>query len=100
MEIEIIDDRSGTAGRYHLMVDDIEMGELDYRDADGRRAFLHTGVRPTYQGRGLAAELVRRGLRDARARNLKVIPLCSYVEAYIARHPDEADLVAPAPPTT
>lgn len=100
MEIEISEERRGTVGQYHLIVDDVEMGELDYRDADGRRTFLHTGVRPSYQGRGLAAELVRRGLGDARARNLKVIPLCSYVAAYIARHPDEADLAGRATPST
>lgn len=93
MDIQITDERHGALGQYHLLVDGVEVGELDYRDGDGRRLFTHTGVRPAYEGRGLAARLVRRGLDDARAEQLSVVPQCSYVAAYIAQHPDDADLL-------
>ncbi|MGN6694566.1 MAG: GNAT family N-acetyltransferase [Aquihabitans sp.] len=94
MDIDITDERHGSLGQYHLVVDGTEVGELDYRDGDGRRVFTHTGVRPTHEGQGLAAQLVRRGLDDARAEQLKVVPQCSYVAAYIAQHPDDIDLLA------
>jgi predicted GNAT family acetyltransferase len=93
MDIEITDERHGALGQYHLFVDGVEGGELDYRDGDGKRVFSHTGVRPALEGNGLAAQLVRRGLDDARAEGLKVVPQCSYVAAYIAQHPDDADLL-------
>lgn len=96
MNIEITDERRGAGGQYHLIVDGTEVGELDYRDGDGRRVFTHTGVRTAYEGHGLAAQLVRRGLDDARAEEMKVVPQCSYVAAYIARHPDDVDLLATA----
>jgi len=96
MDIEITDERHGALGQYHLIVDGKEVGELDYRYGDGRRVFTHTGVRPELEGNGLAAQLVRRGLDDARAEQLKVVPQCSYVAAFIARHPDDADLLPTA----
>jgi predicted GNAT family acetyltransferase len=96
MDTTITDERAGASGRYHLVVDGDEVGELDYRDADGRRTFTHTGVRPAFGGKGLAAQLVRRGLDDARAEGVQVIPQCSYVAAYLAQHPDDIDLLATA----
>lgn len=94
MDIEITDERNGETGTYHLVVDGTEVGELDYRDGAGRRTFTHTGVRPAFEGQGLAAQLVRRGLDDARAEGISVVPQCSYVAAYIAQHPDDIDLLA------
>ncbi|MCU1370553.1 MAG: hypothetical protein JWO77_1747 [Ilumatobacteraceae bacterium] len=94
MDITITDERHGATGRYHLVVDGDDVGELDYRDGDGRRVFTHTGVRPSLEGQGLAAQLVRRGLDDAREEGLEVVPQCSYVAAYLARHPEDTDLVA------
>ena len=94
MSIEITRESRGDAGRYRLTVDGDDVGELDYRDDDGRRVFTHTGVRPSHEGRGLAAQLGGRGLDDARAEGFAGVPQCSYVAAYLAQHPDDLDLVA------
>ena len=51
-------------------------------------AFTHTEVPPSLQGRGLAAALVREALAWAAAHGLQVRPLCSYVAAYLRRHPE------------
>jgi predicted GNAT family acetyltransferase len=85
------DDRGG--GRYTILVDGKAAGELDYRTIEGRRAPTHTGVRDAYEGQGLAAQLARRALDDARADGLQVVPLCPYVASYIQKHPDDQDLV-------
>jgi uncharacterized protein len=53
----------------------------------------HTGVPHAIRGRGIAAELVRAALAFARDEGLKVRPDCSYVEAYMRRHPDTLDLL-------
>jgi predicted GNAT family acetyltransferase len=37
---------------------------------------------------------VRGALEQARAQNLKVVPRCSFVAAYLARHPEFTDLLA------
>ena len=55
----------------------------------------HTETDPSYEGQGVASQLVRWALDDVRARGLRVLPQCPFVKAYIARHPDEyGDLVA------
>ena len=54
----------------------------------------HTEVPPAFEGRGIAAALVREALAWARAQGLKVWPLCSYVAVYMRRHPETQDLLA------
>jgi predicted GNAT family acetyltransferase len=62
---------------------------------DGPRLVLtRTFVPPALRGRGLAELLVRAALHDARAHGRRVVPQCSYVAAFIARHPEFQDLLA------
>ena len=70
---------------------------LAYRvvDADTLE-FFSTYVEPGRRGRGLAAEVVRAALDYARSEGKRVIPACSYVRAYLSRHPEYADLADPA----
>ena len=61
-----------------------------YRREGDVVAFTHTEVPPALQGRGLAAALVRQALTWAATNGLRVRPLCSYVAAYLRRHPEAA----------
>lgn len=54
----------------------------------------HTGVPPAVGGRGIAAELVRATLAWAEAQGYRVQPSCSYVAAYMRRHPQTLKLLA------
>jgi len=84
--------------RYVLLVGGEHAGELVYRDRGGNVvAFLHTEVDPSQQQRGLGSALVAAALGDARERGVRVVPLCPFVDAYIRRHPEFADLVAVDP---
>ena len=55
--------------------------------------FTHTEVPMALEGRGIAAALVQAALDWARAEGLRVRPLCSYVAAYLRRHPEAQDLL-------
>jgi predicted GNAT family acetyltransferase len=57
----------------------------------------HTEVPAALEGRGLASALVAAALAWARQEGLRVRPVCSYVAAYMRRHPDTLDLLADAP---
>jgi predicted GNAT family acetyltransferase len=58
----------------------------------------HTEVPRELQGQGVAAALVKAALDWAREQGLQVRPVCSYVAAYMQRHPDTQDLLQARPP--
>ena len=80
-------------GRFQARVDGL-LCVADYRLRGNCMEMTHTEVPPVLGGRGIAARLVRAALDHARAHGLKVLPLCSYVRAYMRRHPDTQDLLA------
>jgi predicted GNAT family acetyltransferase len=64
-----------------------------YRRVGDTLHLTHTEVPPSLQGQGIAAALVQAALDWARAEGLRVRPLCSYVAAYMRRHPETRDLL-------
>lgn len=67
----------------------------DYRQRADVLVVTHTGVPYPLRGHGIAAALVQRALDHARAHGLRVDPQCSYAAAYMRRHPQTQDLLAP-----
>ncbi len=84
------------AKRYELRVDGKRVGEAAYHRRNGRISFLHTEVDPALEGRGFGSRLAAAALDDARAQGLEVVPLCPFMEAFINRHGEYEDLVAPS----
>ncbi len=73
--------------RFEVAVDG-GIGFLRYRIETDTILLLHVEVPPEARGHGVAAELSRAALEFAKDRGLKAIPVCSYVAAYIRRHPE------------
>ena len=71
-----------------------EVAVAYYNRAPGVITLTHTEVPFQLQGQGIASRLVRGVLEAARAEGLKVVPRCSFVSSYIARHPEFNDLLA------
>ncbi|HTD27860.1 MAG TPA: GNAT family N-acetyltransferase [Xanthomonadaceae bacterium] len=87
----LIGDNPG-AQRFETIVDG-QLCVLDY-GVRGRTLLLnHAGVPSAVGGRGIAAALTKHALDSARQRGMDVVPNCSYVAAWITRHPIYADLV-------
>ena len=74
-------------GRYEL---DTEHGTAVaiYRQQGDRAIFTHTEVPPADEGKGIGSQLVRAALDDTRRRGLKIVPACSFVAAFLRRHPE------------
>jgi len=84
-----------TRGRFVIDLDGGAEAELTYsRAGKGKWIADHTGVPDAYSGRGIAGQLARALVREARAAGVKIVPLCPYVAAWFRKHPDEADLIA------
>ncbi len=79
--------------QFEARVDGELAGSLTYVNKRGRLALIHTGVLPSFEGRGVGSALVRFALDSARERGLKVIATCPYVQAYLDRHPADDDIV-------
>jgi predicted GNAT family acetyltransferase len=82
-----------THSRYEITAGGKLAGFLNYKEANGRRDLVHTEVGAQFEGQGLAAQLVRGALDEARASGRKIVPSCSYVAKFVERHPDYQDLV-------
>ena len=70
-----------------------ETAICEYRRQGPLLTLFHTEVPPRLQGQGIASELVAAALAWARAEGLRVRPSCSYVAAYMQRHPETQDLL-------
>ncbi|MEO8099751.1 MAG: GNAT family N-acetyltransferase [Acidobacteriota bacterium] len=67
---------------------------LDYR-LEGQTLYLiHAEVPRAARGQGIGGRLTSSVLESARARGLKVVPMCGYVAAFMAGNPQYADLRA------
>lgn len=55
--------------------------------------FTHTEVPEKLEGTGVGGQLASGALDYAREQQLRVVPLCPFIKAYIDRHPEYRDLV-------
>jgi predicted GNAT family acetyltransferase len=81
--------------RYELIVDGGVAGFVTYDRGPGVITFRHTEIEDAYEGHGLGGTLAAAVLDDARAKGLRVKPVCPFIEKYIEEHSEYADLVAP-----
>jgi predicted GNAT family acetyltransferase len=73
---------------------DGKLAFVEYKMAPHRIIFIRTEVPQELSGRGIAQELAKTSLDHARQNKLHVVALCSYIAAYIKRHPEYSDLIA------
>ncbi len=71
-----------------------EVAFADYRLRGDELVIPHVEAPAQLRGTGAAGRLMEGVLTQARARGLKIVPLCSYAAAYIRRHKEWQDLVA------
>ena len=94
-ELEIEHRDRVTHGDYVAKLDGSDSAaKLSWTDRDGVRHAEHTFVPASHRGKGVAEELVKALIEDARSQGFKIAPDCSYVERYFDRHKDLAELRA------
>jgi predicted GNAT family acetyltransferase len=69
------------------------LGILRYRIQGDTIWLLHVQVPGESQGHGVASKLTQTALHLAKERDLKVVPVCSFIATYIRRHPEYAELL-------
>lgn len=65
----------------------------NYRLAGKRIILTHTEVPDALSGRGVGSRLAKGVFETIRDRGLKVEPLCKFMAAWVAKHPEFAGVV-------
>jgi predicted GNAT family acetyltransferase len=78
--------------RYELTVEG-HIAATYYKISDGVITFIHTEVPKELEGKGIGSKLIKGALDQVRAAQLKVVPQCPFVKAYIEKHAEYRDLL-------
>ncbi len=92
---EITREDTATKGRYIARVPGHEeAGELTFSKLGNSTVIAdHTGVPESLRGQGIAMAMVERLIADARTEGFKIVPLCPFIRAQYAKHPEWADVM-------
>lgn len=84
------------ASRYELREGDELLGFIDYRPAGDSVIVAHTEVPEEQEGKGIGGALVRGVFEQLAADGKTVIPVCPFAAAYVSRHPELVEYLAPS----
>lgn len=76
-------------GAFLIEEDNEKLAEMVIGISGKDMIVYHTEVADKLKGQGVAAKLLNEMVSYARSKNLKVVPLCAYVQAQFKRHPDQ-----------
>lgn len=85
LEDVIVEDNPAEC-RFEAWLNGQMIGFASYQRSGTVITYPHTVVATAYEGNGVGGKLVQAALEQARAENAQVVPLCSFVDAYIRRH--------------
>ena len=97
--VVITKEDDGLHGRYVARVEGID-AEAELTFTHRGPAVIsadHTGAPEALRGTGAASALVDQLIADARSSGFRIIPICPYVRARYAKHPEWQDVMTVAP---
>jgi hypothetical protein len=92
MDIRTENHKSG--GRYVTGAAPNEAEMTFSRASDHLIIIDHTGVPDFFRGQGVGAALAAHAVEVARQGGWKIIPLCPFFKAQVARHPEWSDVIS------
>lgn len=94
--IQIANEVHATGGRYVATVEGSpDPAEMTFSRASPQLIIIdHTGVPDSLRGTGVGQALAAHAIEDARKGGWKIIPLCPFMKAQMARHPDWRDVLS------
>ena len=81
------------ANRSAAYNDNEQIGECEFSVSGATWTITHTGVRPAYGGQGIAKRLGEKVIEEARARKIKILPLCSYAKKMMTNKEEYKDVL-------
>ena len=68
---------------------------IEYQKREGKIYLTHTEVPEELAGQGVGSHLIRSSLQMIEKENLKVVPVCSFVSAFIRKNAEFQKLLLP-----
>jgi predicted GNAT family acetyltransferase len=90
-DIELINNEA--IHNFELFVDG-QRAFIDYKTKDDKIYLIHTEVPKELQGQGVAEALVEKAFEYIEKHKLTLVPLCSYVQVFLRKHPEWDRLLA------
>lgn len=90
MDVQFKTENNGK-GAFFIQRDGKRLAEMVVSISGSNLTVYHTEVSETLKGKGVSTQLLETMVQYVRDNNLKVIPLCPYVNLQFKRHPDKYD---------
>jgi uncharacterized protein len=74
--------------RYEAVIDGDVAGYADYSEDAHTVVFPHVEVMATWQGQGIASDLVRQAFDEVIASGKTITPVCPFAVGFVKRHPE------------
>ncbi|MFR9753287.1 GNAT family N-acetyltransferase [Nocardia sp. 004] len=85
-ESEVV--RNAEQSRYEVRYGGELAGFAEYEEHADETVFTHTTIDDAFSGKGLGSRLAEYAIEDTVARDRVIRPLCSFIKAYLDKHPD------------
>ncbi|WP_345947534.1 GNAT family N-acetyltransferase [Mucilaginibacter sp. PAMB04274] len=90
-DIELVNNEA--IHNFELVVDGYR-SFIDYKIKDEKIYLIHTEVPAELKGKGVAEAIVEKTFNYIEQHHLKLVPMCTYVQVYLKRHPQWNRLLA------
>ena len=92
--MEVLHEDDGKKGRFYIMENGQECGEISYVwTGEDKLIIDHTVVDPRLKGQNVGYKLVTAVVNMAREKNVKVIPLCPFAKAVMTKKEELQDVL-------
>lgn len=87
MDWKIEQEDNGTKGRFYIVLEGRELGEMTYVYAGPEKIIIdHTAVDEELKGQSAGKKLVDAGADFAREKGIKILPLCPFAKATMMKN--------------
>lgn len=92
MEIQQAD--NGSKGRFFIVENGVQQAEMTYTWAGSDRFIIdHTEVGEALRGKNAGKQMVLRAVEFARAKGVKILPLCPFANSVFKKMPEIQDVL-------
>lgn len=92
--MEIIQENDDKRGTFKAIENEKEAGVMTYTWAGSTKFIIdHTEVNPDFKGQGVGQKMLMKAVEYARAKNLKIMPLCPFAKSVFDKNLEIGDVL-------